>query len=232
MELRNALYLLTFLCILSTGCRQSNTGTASQPETPVKQWTQDEMRDIPGLSAKRGVVTKTEDATPGYVLFNPTFGTSAYLMNLDGVIVHEWKSDLTSMLSYLQDDGSIIRHDRVLDDKTFAAGGQSGIISRVSWDGELMWRYRYATPTLLTHHDLAVLPNGNILANAWEVKTKAECIAMGLNPDGLPDEGLWFDKVIEIKPEGARQPLQNYYKKPAIFSRGPRPAPHAPKYAG
>ena len=33
-------------------------------------------------------------------------------------------------------------------------------------------------------------------------EAKEECIAMGLNPEMLPDEGLWFDKIIEIKPEG------------------------------
>ena len=93
-------------------------------------------------------------------------------MNKKGGIVHQWEGDLMSFLSYLQDDGSLIRHERVLDDKTFASGGQSGVISRIGWDGELLWRYEYSTPNLLTHHDLAVMPNGNILANAWEVKPK------------------------------------------------------------
>jgi len=46
------------------------------------------------------------------------------------------------------------------------------------------------------------MPNGNVLANAWEVKTKEECIALGLDPEKLPDAGLWFDKVIEIEPQG------------------------------
>ena len=202
MRLQKHLYILSITLLVLSGCKNVEKDSSSVSEIPVKEWTKEDMRDIPGLSMKRGLVSNTDEATPGYILFNPTMGTSAYLMNLEGEIVHEWNSDLTAMLSYLQDDGSVVRHERVLDDKTFAAGGQSGIISRISWDGELLWRYEYSTPDLLTHHDLAVMPNGNILANAWEVKTKEECIAMGLNPEGLPDAGLWFDKVIEIKPEG------------------------------
>ena len=196
------LFALLLLFIFVSSCKKSAPESAIPDKVVVKKWSAEDMRDIPGLKSERGVKLKSIDATPGYVLFNPSMGTDTYLMNIDGEIVHIWKTDMTSMLSYLQDDGSIIRHERVLDDKTFAAGGQSGVISNISWNGEVLWRYRYATPTLLTHHDLAILPNGNILANAWEVKTKEECIAMGLNPEGLPDAGLWFDKVIEIKPKG------------------------------
>lgn len=199
---RAIFYVSMILFLLFTvGCNQQAADSSVQ-EDGISYYDPEMVRDIPGLSAQRGLVVKTGEATPGYVIFCPSLSTSTYLINLDGEVVHEWKGDRQSMLAYLQEDGSIIRHERVLDDKTFAAGGQSGIISRYSWDSELEWRFRYATPTLLTHHDLAVMPNGNILANAWEVKTKEECIELGLNPEALPDEGLWFDKVIEIKPDG------------------------------
>jgi len=115
--------LLLFICtILMVQCNQGPTNEASSTE--IIGALPDSIRDIPGLSVKRGLTLKTDEATPGYILFHPAMGTSTYLMNLDGQIVKVWKEDLMSMLSYLMDDGSVIRHDRVLDDKTFAAGGR------------------------------------------------------------------------------------------------------------
>jgi hypothetical protein len=54
------------------------------------------------------------------------------------------------------------------------------------------------------HHDLEPLPNGNVLALAWEVKTPAEAARAGRRPDRIPKQGLWPDFVIEVKPEPPR----------------------------
>ncbi len=50
------------------------------------------------------------------------------------------------------------------------------------------------------HHDLAVLPNGNILVVAWDRRSDAEVIAAGRNPNSISSNGVWFEKILEIKP--------------------------------
>jgi hypothetical protein len=44
------------------------------------------------------------------------------------------------------------------------------------------------------------MPNGNILAIAYEVKTPEEAAAAGRNPELTAKAGIWPDKIIEIKP--------------------------------
>lgn len=190
---------LAVLFFCST-CTQKDSAETLVAEVPVKEWAPEDMRDLPQNFAKRGLTVKTEKSTPGYILFHPSLGTSTYLADHDGRIVHEWKGEYNSMLSYLLDDGRIIRADRDPYFPTFAAGGQYGRLREYSWEGEMTWDFAYISEKLLIHHDIAIMPNGNILAIAWESKTKEECIAMGCDPDKLPEDGLWFDKVIEIEP--------------------------------
>ena len=84
---------------------------------------------------------------------------------------------------------------------TFSGGGIGATVERYSWDGELLWSFRYANEDHCRHHDIAPLPNGNVLMIAWERKSKEEAIAQGRDPKLLEDD-LWPDHVIEVQPEG------------------------------
>ncbi len=183
-------------------CTQSNSTETLTAEVPVKEWAPEDTRNLPGLDVKRGLIINTPEATPGYILFHNGGGTanSTYLMNLEGTIVHEWKGDLPVFNSYLQDDGRVFRLERDPDFPVFDGGGQAGRIREYSWDGELLWNFEYATEQYLTHHDFAIMPNGNILSIAWESKSKEEAIAAGRNPELTPAAGLWPDKIVEIEP--------------------------------
>ena len=113
----------------------------SQPtieKTEVKVWKPEDTRALAGVTLKRGLISKTDMATPGYVLFSPSFGTDTYLMNLDGKIVHDWKGELNTMLNgYLLENGHLMRLERDKDFPTFAFGGQAGRIREYDWDGNL-----------------------------------------------------------------------------------------------
>lgn len=181
-------------------CTQKEAVETLAAEVPVKIWAPEDVRNLPELDVKRGVISKTSEATPGYILTHSTSGTPTYLMNLDGQIVHEWDGDFATLHTYLQDDGRVFRLERDPDFPVFEGGGQTGIIREYTWEGELLWDYKYATEEHLFHHDIELLPNGNILAIAWEVKTKEESIAAGRDPEQTPEAGLWPDKIIEIEP--------------------------------
>lgn len=199
MRTKNLLAILfLFACVLS--CK-NEVKTEDKPEiAELKTWTPEETRSMSGVIAKRGLIKDTEEDTPGYVVFEPSTSTFTYLIDKSGKVIHHWESDLNSMNSYLQPNGHLIRLERDEDFPTFAAGGQAGRIREYSWEGDLLWDFEYANETELLHHDIEIMPNGNVLGIAYEVVPEEEAIALGMDPEQVPKAGIWLDKIIEIEP--------------------------------
>ena len=196
---------------LFTNCKQNNTDVASKRdaetsnlpsviEEEVKNWTDEDTRSVTGYYSKRGLIASSSSASEGLILFSPSASTSTYLMNKKGEIVHIWKGTFNSMQSYLKENGNLVRLERDPDFPTFAAGGQAGRIREYNWAGDMVWDFRYVDEKYLNHHDIEIMPNGNILAIAYEVKTKEEAVAAGRNPEHTAPAGIWPDRIIEIKP--------------------------------
>jgi len=154
-----------------------------------------------------GLLLNSDLTFEGYTLFTPVAGKTTYLINNAGELLHSWKSaSLPGHTIYLNEDGTLYKASQVEDDpiKThIKAGGAGGKIERYSWDNELIWEFEYADLTKRHHHDFQVLPNGNVLVVAWEVKTKEEAIQAGRDPSKFDTEELWPDHIIEVKPEGS-----------------------------
>ncbi|HEX9795082.1 MAG TPA: aryl-sulfate sulfotransferase [Planctomycetota bacterium] len=140
------------------------------------------------------------EAFAGYTMFAPLESSTTYLIDMDGQVVHSWPSEHIDVSQYLMDDGSILRCSAVKDPPVFKSGGQAGRIERITWDGETVWQYLYATEDHLQHHDIEPLPNGNVLFVAWERKTREQALAAGRDPELLTWDTFWPDTVIEIKP--------------------------------
>jgi hypothetical protein len=104
----------------------------------------------------------------------------------------------------LLDDGSLLRLGRDLDFEHFRTGGVGGWLERLGWSGEELWAWQFASEAAVTHHDFEPLPNGNVLALAWEKKTPEEARRAGRRADRIPAQGMWPDFVIEVKPEPPR----------------------------
>ncbi len=153
---------------------------------------------------KRGLVLNTPKALPGYTLFAPLNSTKTYLVDLDGKLVHTWRSKyVPGQAVYLLDDGSILRCAREPRNKSFGGGGIGGRVQRIAADGKLLWDYAYANEQHCQHHDIEPLPGGNILLIAWEKKSRDEAIKAGRDPDAMRGDELWPDYVIEVAPDGA-----------------------------
>jgi hypothetical protein len=76
-----------------------------------------------------------------------------------------------------------------------------------SWDGELIWEWKLSDSQRILHHDVEPLPNGNLLAIGWELKTPGEARAVGRRAESIPEDGLWPELLMEIEPllpDGAR----------------------------
>jgi hypothetical protein len=151
----------------------------------------------------RGVEAHTAAAAAGFTLFAPLEQQYTYLMNLDGRVVHQWRtSTRPGLAQQLLPNGDLVRAGNLEQRGTFAAGqGAGGRIEQLSWTGQTLWQRDFADHEQMQHHDIEVMPNGNVLAIVWERKTADEATAAGRDPDLLPDEELWPDKVVEYNPE-------------------------------
>jgi hypothetical protein len=138
------------------------------------------------------------------ILFDPLVSGSVYLMTLDGLKVHEWTTDTPPGYSvYLLPNGNLLRASS-LESRPLSAllGSNGGRVEMLDWDSKVVWRFDYATRSGQQHHDVFYMPtNGHVLMVAWEVRTTAEALAAGRDPETLPASGeLWVDKIVEVDP--------------------------------
>ncbi|NNE01800.1 MAG: hypothetical protein HKN52_01440, partial [Eudoraea sp.] len=194
------LLLLLFISVSFYSCKTEKSGNEDLATVEVKEWQPEDTRSLSGVSVKRGLILNTEKGTDGYVLFEPSSSTFTFLINKEGDVVHTWESDLNSMNSYLLPTGNLVRLERDENFPTFAAGGQAGRIREYDWEGNMVWDYKYFSETELIHHDIEIMPNGNILAISYEALSTEEAIALGKDPHHIPKAGIWLDKIIEIEP--------------------------------
>lgn len=155
-----------------------------------------------GFRIPRGLTKSTEGLTDGYVMFVVNNSASTYLVNRKGEVVKEWKGNYGVLGAYLGDDGSLIQNAVDPDFPVFAGGGESGRIQKITWDNKIVWDFEYANEDHHVHHDFAVMPNGHVLAIAWEARSADNALAAGRKPEMIPKAGLWPDKIVEIEPQG------------------------------
>lgn len=154
-----------------------------------------------------GTIYNSTAAAEGYTLFEYMGDTTIYLIDNCGQVVNQWESDFVAGTSvYLLEDGSIVRAGKT-PTTHFSVGGQGGVLEKFDWDGNLVWQYFLSDSLQSLHHDFAVMPNGNILAIAFELKSEQEAIDNGRDPALLPENKLWPEKIVELQPLGADNAL-------------------------
>jgi len=124
----------------------------------------------PPLEVSDNVSIYNEDSfSKGFTLFTPTVSNKSFLINMEGYPVKEWISEHKGLIAYLDENGNLYR---VFDtyNSNFSAGGSMGGIEMFDFDGNLLWQWIYSDDDKVLHHDLALLPNGNLLASVWEKK--------------------------------------------------------------
>ncbi len=187
------------LLVIATGCGGAPTET---PAVDAPDTAKPDM-DLAGANEPRGLRINQPAAQPGYTLFGPLLSDTTYLIDNAGQVVHTWTAELApSGGIYLLDNGNLLRTAREPDVERFEGGGQGGRIQEFTWDGELVWDFLFASDQHLLHHDIARMPNGNVLAIAWELKSAEEARYAGRDPDKVPEAGMWPDMIVEIEPQG------------------------------
>lgn len=141
----------------------------------------------------------------GYTMIYPHNQPTVFLLNNCGNIVHRWDDEPTSRpgnTAYLLPNGNLVKTKRpavVVNDPIWAGGGGASI-EIVDWDNNLLWSYTQNDNFARLHHDIKVMPNGNILAIVWEKISREEAINNGRNPDLIAQGALYPDAIYEINP--------------------------------
>jgi hypothetical protein len=183
------LVFILLSCILLDSCK-NNDDTTNFPEV------------IPQSNI---TVYNQDQLTDDYVLISPFRGNSTFLMNRLGTVLQRWSSTESTLMGYLREDGSVVRSVFTSVDNGITIGGKTGAIEIIDKDNNQIWKWTLDSSTEALHHDIALMPNGNILASVWVVKDRATCIANGRDPSSIVADRLVIDKVIEIEPVGTDQ---------------------------
>ena len=148
------------------------------------------------------------EAFDGLTLFTPFAQDeeiSTYLIDNDSNVIHVWNQEyMPASMPYLLSDSSIIYPYQV-EEPTMIAGGVGGGVKKILWDGTVLWDYTFSNSIYQHHHDVEILPNGNILILAWEKKSISDAHSMGRSDIDLwtvPE--MWSTAVLELNPESGQ----------------------------
>jgi hypothetical protein len=192
------LLILLFICLSRVSISQAtvNKDSANKKIPAAKD------RNMFGLYIPRGLKINSDGLADGYIMFAVPNSSLVYLLNRRGEVVHQWKGNYGVMNAYLMDDGSLVQGAEDPDYPVFGFGGPYGRIQKINWNSKMLWDFEYANEEQIVHHDFTVLPNGNVLAIAYETSSYNDAIANGRKPEKTPKSGPWLEKIIEIEPQG------------------------------
>ena len=138
-----------------------------------------------------GLLVNEPNSMDGYTLLAGASNNDVHLIDHLGRVAHSWQLE------------NLISHAKLLDNGNLLAQlgtGEVGSIAEVDPNSNIVWQYTHLDPL---HHDFLKMPNGNMLLLMKGVKTREEAIALGVNPDIVPSEGMQHDYLIEMRPTGS-----------------------------
>jgi len=116
------------------------------------------------------------DRKEGHFLYTPWHSTTTYLINETGAVNHTWQSTYYPLYdSYMGDNGSIY----------LAIDSGRGGVQKIAYDGTILWEYHYTRDSSYATHDIVPLPNGDILIIMQEIKSRAQAIQAGRDPNSF-----------------------------------------------
>ena len=136
-----------------------------------------------------------------YVLINDAGFNRVYLMNKENAeILHEWELE-----SGIGNDAELLDNGQLLvslidENRQIGFGGYAGKIQIINPDNSIFWEYTISSDTEISHHDVELLPNGNILVLVWEGKTIVDAKQNYGYVYDL-DESIFAEKLVEINPQ-------------------------------
>ena len=148
----------------------------------------------------------------GYTLLAPNSCKKTYLIDMEGNVVHTWKSRYNpGLYAELLPNGNLLRGARP-PYKYCGISGVGGLVQEIDWNGKVVWEYRMSSSNEVQHHCFFRRQNGNTLILGWERIKNDVMIAKGRKPETIPDKSVeskgishrdfWLDFVREVNQAG------------------------------
>lgn len=198
-------YTLFFLCVLS--CSKNDP---KMPDDIITEETENPSEEGPTgenpatgnsktVEGDMGTVTFYDEGSveDDYILVNDAMSNKVYLMDKNANLIYEWPLGDRK----IGNDALLLEDGRLLaslqfDSPDILFGGYGGRIQFMNKDGEASWDFIYSSSEHRSHHDVELLPNGNVLAIAWERMPLEDALANGSNRN----TDLYPESIIEIDP--------------------------------
>ena len=120
----------------------------------------------------------------GFALYNTNNSSTAYLIDAEGDIAHTWSCPTQANYALaLRDNGNIVR-GCVNNSNQLNGAAVGGKVQELDPEANVVWEFNYSTSEVVTHHDLALMPNGHVLLTAWEVVEGEELDNLGYTGNG------------------------------------------------
>jgi hypothetical protein len=166
-------------------------------EEPIPDEPEDSVIEEPDFTPE-GIVevfnpNKVDD---NYILVNDAAANRVYLMNKEARLLYEW-----NLTNNIGNDVFLLPNGKLLaslesDDPQIKLGGKGGRLQMIAPVETLEWDFIYSSAEGETHHDVELLPNGNVIAMVWERLTAAEAEQAGF----MLEEDVFPESIIEINP--------------------------------
>lgn len=199
------IFIYGFLIISLFSCTDKDPlPEDQQEEMELEEEVEEEEQENPEITSETidgdmGTVTyfdknRVEDH---YILVNDAMSNRVYLMDKNANIVYEWPlGDRKIGNDVLLLEDGILLASLQADNPEIQFGGFGGRMQFIAKNGDALWDYTYSNREHRSHHDIELLPNGNVIAIAWELMTMEEAIENG----SQFETDLYPESVIEINP--------------------------------
>ena len=158
-----------------------------------------EARDAPFIPPVVELTENIEVYNPDlisndYILAVENSSTTSYLLNKEGNKIYTWNfSDTSGNDIELLPDGSIIGLFKD-NNPTIDFGGFGGTAKIIDNNNNTIWEYTVSNNNSIAHHDVEILPNGNVLMIIWERVLNQIAIENGVDFEN----DIFVEKIIEI----------------------------------
>ncbi len=152
-------------------------------------------------------------------------GSGVSLVDTSGNVINTWVSSYTSTgrSVELTPNGDLIRSSSLPGSENPVSGENvGGVIEKFNWQGDRVGYFVYAGHNsqdgvtglaFAQHHNILVMPNGNILMSTVQTYSPAQAIAAGINPVNVVG-GTEFpvDGIVEVRPDWANNTYTEVWK--------------------
>ena len=148
-----------------------------------------------------------ERAFRGYTMFTPMLGRNAYLIDMNGEVIHTWPIPASWRDPEIRENARLLEDGMLARSKTVGDGSTPGTYQLVDWDGAVVWEYESDREDLSGHHDFRFIRNPKLgqrtlIYSATRETPHERILALGADPALRESYDSRPDGLVEVDMDG------------------------------